>query len=71
VTAVRRLLAAAGLPSAAAAGMRAEHVEAMAALALADYCLSVDAHAWNAADVRAAYAAAITGGGCTPETPSR
>ena len=71
VSAVRRLLAAAALPSASEAGMRREHVDAMTPLALADYCLSVDAHAWTEADIRAAYAAAITGGGCTPETPSR
>ncbi len=71
VAAVTRLLAAAGLPTAAEAGMRMDHVDALTPLALADYCLSVDAHAWTAEDVRTAYTAAVTGGGCTPETPSR
>jgi choline dehydrogenase len=59
VTAVRRLLAAVSLPTAAEAGLRAEHVDALTPLALEEYFMTVDPHRWTAQDVRAAYGAAL------------
>lgn len=71
VAAVRRLLHAIGFPTARGAGMGEQHIDAMTALALDDYCITVDAHRWTACDVRSVYIAALTGDGCTRETPSR
>jgi alcohol dehydrogenase len=59
VRAVRRLLAEVGLPTLAAAGVDASHVDALVPLALQDYCLTQSPHAWSEADVRAAYAAGL------------
>jgi alcohol dehydrogenase len=59
VTAVRRLVAAAGLPTASEAGLRAEHLPVLVPLALEEYFMTVDPHRWTAADVQAAYEAAL------------
>jgi choline dehydrogenase len=59
VAAVRRLLAAVSLPTAAEAGLRAEHVDALTPLALDEYFMTVDPHRWTADDVRQAYGAAL------------
>jgi alcohol dehydrogenase len=59
VAAVRRMLAAIGLPSAREAGLREQHVDRMTEIALDDYCLTVNPRPWSEADVRGAYEAAI------------
>ena len=59
VAAVRRLLAAVALPTAAEAGLRAEHVDALTPLALDEYFMTVDPHRWTGDDVRRAYGAAL------------
>ncbi len=59
VTAVRRLVAAARLPTASGAGLRAEHLPVLVPLALEEYFMTVDPHRWTADDVQAAYEAAL------------
>jgi alcohol dehydrogenase class IV len=59
VTAVRGLLAGLGFPTLREAGVRADQLDALVALALDDYCLGVDAHRWSEQDVRGAFAAAL------------
>lgn len=59
VRAVRRLLAAIGFPTCIEAGVRAEHVDGLVSVALADYCLTQSPHAWTAQDVRRAYTEAL------------
>jgi len=59
VRAVRRLLAAAGFPTAAAAGVRPADVDGLVPVALADYCLTVAPHTWGEDDVRRAYGEAL------------
>ncbi len=59
VRAVRRLLADAGFPTCAEAGVGAGDVEALVPAAVDDYCLTVDAHAWSEAEVRGAFEAAV------------
>ena len=60
VTAVRRLLAAAGFPTCAGAGVIGpDAIEALIPAAVDDYCLAVDAHDWSERDVRTAFAAAV------------
>jgi len=62
VRAVRRLLRALEFPTCAQAGVGAGDVDALVAIALDDYCLTVSPHAWSAADVRSAYDAALAVG---------
>jgi alcohol dehydrogenase len=57
---VQRLLAAISFPTAREAGLRAEHVDELTPLALEEYFMTVDPHRWTAADVRAAYEAALS-----------
>jgi choline dehydrogenase len=59
VRAVRRLLAEAGLPTASAAGVRGEQLDALVPLALTDYCLTVNPRRWDETDVRRAYEDAL------------
>jgi alcohol dehydrogenase len=59
VRAVRRLLAAAGIPTCREAGVDASRMNELVPLAVDDYCLGVDAHHWSERDVRAAFAAAM------------
>jgi alcohol dehydrogenase len=59
VRAVRRILGAIGFPTCTAAGVGADDVEALVAVALDDYCLTVSPHMWSEADVRGAYDAAL------------
>jgi choline dehydrogenase len=59
VTAVHRLLAAAGFPTCADEGIGPDQVEPLVPAAVEDYCLAVDAHDWSEADVRAAFGAAV------------
>jgi len=59
VRAVRRLLAQIGFPTCAEAGVGDAHVDALVALARADYCLTVSPHAWTEDDIRSAYAEAL------------
>jgi hypothetical protein len=59
VRAVRRLLAGAGFPTCAGAGIDAGLVEALVPAAVDDYCLAVDAHEWSEAEVRGAFQAAV------------
>ena len=59
VRAVRRLLAAIGLPTLRDAGVREGHIDRLVELSLADYCLTVNPRSWTERDVRAAYAAAM------------
>jgi alcohol dehydrogenase class IV len=59
VRAVRRLLAAIGMPTIREAGVREGHVDRLVELSLADYCLTVNPRTWTERDVRAAYAAAM------------
>jgi choline dehydrogenase len=60
VRAVRRLLDEVGFPAPADCGFAPGHVDAVVADALADYCITVDAHEWTEADVRAALDYAVT-----------
>ena len=62
VRAVRRILGAIGFPTCAQAGVGGEDIEALVAVALDDYCLTVSPHVWSEADVRSAYAAALAVG---------
>jgi len=59
VRAVRRLLADAGFPTCAEAGVGAGQVGALVPAAVEDYCLAVDGHDWSEADVRGAFEAAV------------
>ena len=59
VAAVHRLLAAAGFPTCADEGIGPDQIEALVPAAVEDYCLTVDAHDWSGADVRAAFGAAV------------
>ena len=59
VRAVRRLLAAIGLPTVREAGVHESHIDRLVELSLADYCLTVNPRVWTERDVRAAYAAAM------------
>ena len=59
VRAVRRLLADAGFPTCAEAGVGPREVEALVPAAVDDYCLAVDGHDWTEAEVRGAFAAAV------------
>jgi choline dehydrogenase len=59
VTAVRRLLAEAGFPTCAGAGVGPGAIETLVPAAVEDYCLSVDAHDWSEDEVRAAFRAAV------------
>jgi choline dehydrogenase len=59
VRAVRRILAGIGFPTCEQAGVSADDVDALVALALGDYCLTVSPYPWTAQDVRGAYAAAL------------
>ena len=59
VAAVRRLLAAAGIPTLREIGVEPGHLDRLVELALDDYCLTVNPRQWDEADVRAAYAAAM------------
>src|SRR6478752_3720056 len=60
VRAVRRLLAAIGLPTLREVGVQAGHIDRLVELSLADYCLTVNPRPWAERDVRAAYAAAMS-----------
>ena len=62
VRAVRRILGAIGFPTCAQAGVGGDDIEALVAVALDDYCLTVSPHVWSEADVRSAYAAALAVG---------
>jgi choline dehydrogenase len=62
VRAVHRLLAAVGFPTCADVGVHEQDVDALVAVALADYCLTVSPHSWTARDVRDAYGEAIVMG---------
>jgi alcohol dehydrogenase len=57
---VRRLLASIAFPTAAEAGLRAEHIDDLTPLALDEYFMTVDPHRWTADDVRGAYEAALS-----------
>jgi choline dehydrogenase len=59
VRAVRRLLAAIDLPTLRGVGVDQRHIDRLVELSLADYCLTVNPHVWDEADVRRAYAAAL------------
>lgn len=59
IAAVRRLLAAIGLPTLRRAGVTEQDVDGLVELALADYCITVNPRQWDAGDVRSAYAAAL------------
>lgn len=59
VRAVRRLLAEIGFPTCAEAGVSADDVDSLVALARDDYCLTVSPHAWTDVDIRRAYADAL------------
>jgi choline dehydrogenase len=59
VRAVRRLLAEIGFPTCAEAGVDEAAVDALVALALDDYCLTVSPHTWSEGDIRRAYADAL------------
>ncbi|HYX87677.1 MAG TPA: iron-containing alcohol dehydrogenase [Gaiellales bacterium] len=59
VRAVRRLLRDAAFPTLADAGATAAAVDDLVPAAAEDYCLTVDAHDWSEADVRAAFQAAL------------
>lgn len=59
IRAVRRLLAAVGLPTMREAGVEERHVERLVELSMADYCLTVNPRVWDAGDVRSAYEAAL------------
>jgi alcohol dehydrogenase len=59
VRAVRRLLAAIGMPTLREAGVQEGHIDRLVELSLADYCLTVNPRMWRELDVRAAYAAAM------------
>ena len=59
MAAVHRLLASAGFPTCADAGIGPDRTEALVPAAVEDYCLAVDAHDWSEADVRAAFGAAV------------
>jgi alcohol dehydrogenase len=59
VRAVRRLLADAGFPTCAEAGVGAGQVGALVPAAVEDYCLAVDGHDWSEAEVRGAFEAAV------------
>jgi choline dehydrogenase len=60
VSEVRRLLATISFPTAAEAGLRAEHVAELTPLALEEYFMTVDPHRWTSDDVRGAYEAALS-----------
>ena len=60
VRAVRRLLAAIGLPTLREVGVQEGHIDRLVELSLADYCLTVNPRLWTERDVRAAYAAAMS-----------
>jgi choline dehydrogenase len=60
VRAVRRILAAIGFPTCAAAGVRETDVEGLVPIALEDYCLTLSPHAWTAQDIRGAYLQALS-----------
>src|SRR6185312_8410935 len=59
VRAVRRLLADAGFPTCAEAGVGAGQIGALVPAAVEDYCLAVDGHDWSEAEVRGAFEAAV------------
>jgi choline dehydrogenase len=59
VRAVRRLLADAGFPTCAEAGIGSDEVRALIPAAVDDYCLAVDGHDWTEAEVRGAFEAAV------------
>jgi choline dehydrogenase len=62
VRAVRRILGAIGFPTCVQAGVGVGDVDALVAVALDDYCLTVSPHLWSEDDVRRAYAAALAMG---------
>jgi len=59
IRAVRRLLAAVGLPTLREAGVEQRHIDHLVELSMADYCLTVNPRVWDAGDVRSAYEAAL------------
>ena len=59
ITAVRRLLAASGIPTMRGAGVGDERLDRLVELSLQDYCLTVNPRAWTEADVRRAYDEAL------------
>ena len=59
VRAVRRLLAQAGFPTCAEAGIGPGDIEPLVPAAVDDYCLAVDGHDWSEAEVRGAFEAAV------------
>ena len=59
IEAVRALLAEVAFPTLREAGVGEEHVDRLTALALEDYFLTINPHAWREEDVRRAYASAL------------
>ncbi len=59
IAAVYRILAATGFPTAREAGVADADLDRLVELSLADYCLTVNPKAWDEADVRSAYGAAL------------
>jgi alcohol dehydrogenase len=59
IAAVRRLLAACGLPTLRGAGVGEERLDRLVELSMADYCLTVNPREWTEADVRRAYGDAL------------
>jgi alcohol dehydrogenase len=59
VRAVRRLLAAAGLPTMRESGVEERHIDRLVELSLGDYCLTVNPRSWDERDVRSAYGQAM------------
>jgi len=59
IAAVRRLLAACGLPTMRGAGVGEERLDRLVELSMGDYCLTVNPREWTEADVRRAYGDAL------------
>jgi alcohol dehydrogenase len=57
---VRALLAEIGFPTLSSLGVSHETLDRLVALALDDYCLTVNPRTWDDADVRSAFEAALT-----------